>query len=88
MRTGARGVSELLLVEHGADQWTPGSTTYPSVRYQAQSDANGNILGLMAIDGPKLLTLVGRFDYDAFGNKVPNVLPPGLEACPIGFSSN
>ena len=80
----AGGVGGLLLVEDEADMAT---VTHRGVRYQVQNDGNGNVMGLVALDGNHAGLLAGRFDYDAFGNRVTNTLPGGLEACPIGFSS-
>lgn len=87
---GAGGVGGLLMVENMIDAWvnnTATGTVTVGTRYLTQSDGNGNVMGLLAIDGPKKGVLRGRLDYDAFGNPVTNTTPAGLEACPIGFSS-
>lgn len=72
--TGAGGVGGLL------------STTYQGVTYQVCSDANGNVTGLVPVSGTGAGTLVARFDYDPFGNRVTNA-GPNVELCPFGFSS-
>ncbi len=72
--TGAGGVGGLL------------STTYQGITYQACSDANGNVTGLVPVSGTGAGTLVARFDYDPFGNRVTNA-GPSVELCPFGFSS-
>ncbi len=87
--TGAGGVGGLLLVKHY--QYSFHTTTYAktnkSVRYLTHSDANGNVMSLLALEGTDINRLVGTFDYDPFGRRVVDTLPVGQEACPIGFSS-
>ncbi len=86
---GAGGVGGLLLVKHY--QYSFHTTTYvktnKSVRYLTHSDANGNVMSLLALEGTDINRLVGTFDYDPFGRRVVDTLPVGQEACPIGFSS-
>ena len=72
--TGAGGVGGLL------------STTYQGITYEACSDANGNVTGLVPVSGMDAGTLTARYDYDPFGNRVANS-GPGVELCPFGFSS-
>lgn len=72
--SGAGGVGGLL------------STTYQGVTYHVCSDANGNVTGLVPTSGPGAGTLVARFDYDPFGNRITNT-GPDVELCPFGFSS-
>ena len=72
--SGAGGVGGLL------------STTYQGVTYQVCSDANGNVTGLVPTSGPGAGTLVARFDYDPFGNRITNT-GPDVELCPFGFST-
>jgi RHS repeat-associated protein len=72
--SGAGGVGGLL------------STTYQGVSYQVCSDANGNVTGLVPTSGPGAGTLVARFDYDPFGNRITNT-GPDVDLCPFGFSS-
>ncbi|MGV3659641.1 MAG: RHS repeat domain-containing protein, partial [Prosthecobacter sp.] len=72
--TGAGGVGGLL------------STTYQGITYQVCSDANGNVTCLVPVSGTGAGTLVARFDYDPFGNRVTNA-GPNVELCPFGFSS-
>ncbi|HBJ85738.1 MAG TPA: hypothetical protein DDZ88_18065, partial [Verrucomicrobiales bacterium] len=72
--SGAGGVGGLL------------NTTYQGVSYQVCSDANGNVTGLVPTSGPGAGTLVARFDYDPFGNRITNT-GPDVELCPFGFST-
>ena len=84
-KQGAGGVGGLLLVRSHfrADDGSQSGT-----RYQVHSDANGNVMSLLAMDGVNAKRVVGRFDYDAFGNRITNTLPPELgDVCPVGFSS-
>jgi RHS repeat-associated protein len=62
------------------------SATYQGVSYQVCSDANGNVTGLVPTSGPGAGTLVARFDYDPFGNRITNT-GPDVELCPFGFST-
>ncbi|MEZ5387541.1 MAG: hypothetical protein R3F13_18680 [Prosthecobacter sp.] len=72
--TGAGGVGGLL------------STTYQGVTYQVCSDANGNVTGLVPGSGPQAGTLIARYDYDPFGNRITNT-GPDVDLCPFGFST-
>ncbi|MEZ5387543.1 MAG: RHS repeat-associated core domain-containing protein [Prosthecobacter sp.] len=72
--TGAGGVGGLL------------STTYQGVTYHVCSDANGNVTGLVPGNGPQAGTLIARYDYDPFGNRITNT-GPDVDLCPFGFST-
>ena len=72
--TGAGGVGGLL------------STTYQGVTYHVCSDANGNVTGLVPGNGPQAGTLIARYDYDPFGNRITNT-GPDVDICPFGFST-
>jgi RHS repeat-associated protein len=56
--------------------------TFQGDSYYPISDANGNIT---AIHAPGIDQVI-RFDYDPFGNRITNT-GPGVEICPIGFST-
>lgn len=72
--TGAGGVGGLLC------------TTYQGVTYHVCSDANGNVTGLVPGSGPQAGTLIARYDYDPFGNRITNT-GPDVDLCPFGFST-
>jgi RHS repeat-associated protein len=59
---------------------------YQGTTYYPLTDANGNVVGLHAGNGPQDGQLVARYDYDPFGNRITNT-GPDVELCPFGFST-